>query len=54
MAKSEQDLVFGVEVGQEKNTESQENEWKYAAVEVGDWEDLQKVPETWDMRGSQD
>jgi hypothetical protein len=24
----------------ERSPESQENEWKYAAVEVGDWEDL--------------
>ena len=37
MAKSEQDLVFGVEVGQEKNTESQENEWKYAAAMGWEW-----------------
>ena len=40
-------------IRQERNPEGQENEWKYAAVwDVGEGK-LQRVPETWDMRCSQ-
>ena len=38
---------------QERNSEGQENEWKYSTSWDGGRRTLQKVPDTWDMRVSQ-
>ena len=41
-------------VGEERSPEGQQNEWKCEALGMGGEGNLQKVPETWEMRESQD
>ena len=49
----EHDQVLGWK-RQERNPVGQENEWKYATLGGGKSEDPLNIPETWDVRDSQD